>query len=336
MPVAAMHEEDSGQQGLVHAFVLDGQGGARAITRQQLRELHLSEQESLWLHWDRSHAQTQEWLRRDSGLSPFACDLLLEENTRPRLLPLPEHELLLFLRGVNLNPGAEPEDMVSVRIFADARRVISLRLRPLRATEELIAELAMGNGPKSASEVILSLAHYLTDKVETLVAQLSEQVDEQEEKVDAEQRLVPDHAKLLRIRRRAASLRRFLAPQRDIYEQLARSQLPWFVSGDTDYWNELNNRLTRYLEELELSRERVSLVLEAENRRMDQRMNRTLYRFGVIAGVFLPLTFLTGLLGINVGGIPGANSPYGFALACVLMVAVALGQWWLLRRLRLA
>jgi zinc transporter len=331
-----MRESDHDKQGLVHAFVLDGLGGARAISRQDLRDLHLAEQESLWLHWDRSHAQAQDWLRRESGLSVFACDLLLEENTRPRMLPLPEHELLLFLRGVNLNPGAEPEDMVSLRIFADARRAISLRLRPLRATEELIAELMVGNGPKSASEVILSLAHYLTDKVENLVAELSEQVDEQEEKVDAEQRLVPDHAKLLHMRRRAASLRRFLAPQRDIYEQLARSQLPWFVAGDTDYWNELNNRLTRYLEELELSRERVNLVLEAENRRMDQRMNRSMYRFGVIAGVFLPLTFLTGLLGINVGGIPGAQSPYGFAIACVLMVAVAFGQWWLLRRLRLA
>jgi zinc transporter len=329
-----MYEEENANWGLVHAFVLDGQGGARAIAQTQLASLELSERESLWLHWDRGHPQTQSWLRQDSGLSEFACDLLLEENTRPRLLPLPEDEMLLFLRGVNLNPGAEPEDMVSVRIFASARRVISLRLRPLRATEELIAELAAGKGPTSASELMLSLAHYLTDKIENLVTELSEQVDEQEERVDAEERLVPDHAMLLQLRRRAASLRRFLAPQRDIYAQLTRNQLPWFIADDTDYWNELNNRLTRYLEELELSRERVNLVLEAENRRMDQRMNRTLYRFGIIAGVFLPMTFLTGLLGINVGGIPGAESPYGFALVCLVMVTVALGQWWLLRRLR--
>nr|WP_298143321.1 zinc transporter ZntB [uncultured Pseudomonas sp.] len=331
-----MYEQDNSKWGLVHAFVLDGQGGARALAQEQLAGLELAEQESLWLHWDRGHPQTQAWLRHDSGLSEFACDLLLEENTRPRLLPLPEHEMLLFLRGVNLNPGAEPEDMVSVRIFASARRVISLRLRPLRATEELIAELAAGKGPKSASELILSLAHYLTDKIENLVTELSEQVDEQEELIDAADRSVPDHATLLQMRRRAASLRRFLAPQRDIYAQLTRNQPPWFVADDTGYWNELNNRLTRYLEELELSRERVSLVLEAENRRMDQRMNRTMYRFGIIAGVFLPITFVTGLLGINVGGIPGADSPYGFPIVCLMMISLALGQWWLLRRLRWA
>jgi len=329
-----MYEQDNAQLGLIHAFILDGRGGARSIAGEQLAGLQLAEQESLWLHWDRSHAHTQRWLRAESGLSAFASDLLLEENTRPRLLTLPEQALLLFLRGVNLNPGAEPENMVSVRIFADARQVISLRLRPLRATEELIADLMAGNGPKTSSELILSLAHYLTDKVDALVTELSEQVDELEELFDSDERSPVNHGRSLHMRRRAASLRRFLAPQRDIYAQLARNRIAWFVEDDSDYWNELNNRLTRYLEELELSRERVSLVLDAENRRMDERMNRIMYRFGIITGIFLPMTFLTGLLGINVGGIPGAESGYGFLVACLIMAAIACGQWLLFRRLR--
>ncbi|MFG0721132.1 zinc transporter ZntB [Pseudomonas sp. GLN_6] len=329
-----MREEDNAQWGLVHAFVLNGQGGARSITRQELQGLELREQESLWLHWDRGHPHTHNWLRAESGLNEFACNLLLEENTRPRLLALPEQQLLLFLRGLNLNPGAEPEDMVSVRIFADAQRAISLRLRPLRATEALIEDLLAGRGPKTSAELILRLAHYLTDKIELLIGDLAEQIDEQEELADAEQTSTLDHAELLQMRRRAASLRRFLAPQRDIYGQLTASAQAWFVGGDSSYWNELNNRLTRYLEELELSRERVSLLLEAENRRMDERMNHTMYRFGIITGIFLPMSFITGLLGINVGGIPGSESPHGFLLACSLMAVVALGQWLLFRRLR--
>ncbi|MFH7416845.1 CorA family divalent cation transporter, partial [Pseudomonas syringae group genomosp. 7] len=80
------------------------------------------------------------------------------------LLPLQEQELLLFLRGVNLNTGAEPEDMESVRIFATAQRVISLRLRPLRATQALIEMLGQGKGPKTPTELILYQAQHLTDK----------------------------------------------------------------------------------------------------------------------------------------------------------------------------
>ncbi len=329
-----MFDETNAQWGLVHALVLDGKGGARSIPRTALDGLQLEPHESVWLHWDRSHPQTQTWLRKTSGLSEFVCDLMLEENTRPRLLALPDNELLLFLRGINLNPGAEPEDMVSVRIFAAAQRVTSLRLRSLRATDELIASLNEGKGPKTASELLLYLAQFLTDKVQAVVSELTELVDDMEERIDADERYLPEHGNMVHIRRRAAGLRRFLAPQREIYAQMTRSKMPWFVEDDADYWNELNNSLTRYLEELELTKERVGLVLEAEDRRRNERMNRTIYRFGVITGIFLPMSFLTGLLGINVGGIPGSENPYGFVYACLLILAVAVGQMWLFKRLR--
>jgi len=319
---------------LLHAFVLDGQGGARSICAAELDGLQLREWESLWLHWDRGQPEAQRWLRESSGLDEFSCNLLLEENTRPRLLPLPNDELLLFLRGVNRNPGAEPEDMVSVRIFADSHRVISLRLRPLLATEALIADFAVGRGPKSASEVLLELARYLTDRVDDLIAELSESLDAEEDGLDADERYRPDHGLMLQLRRRAAALRRFLAPQRDLYAQLMRNRQAWFMDDDEDYWNELNNRLTRYLEELELIRERSSLVLEAESRRLNERMNRLMYRFSITAVLFLPLTFITGLLGINVGGIPGSESSVGFLVACGLIGALALGLLLLFRRWR--
>ncbi|MEK2609080.1 CorA family divalent cation transporter [Pseudomonas shirazensis] len=329
-----MFEEDNAQWGLVHALVLDGKGGARSIARTELDDLQLQPEQSLWLHWDRSHPQTRSWLLRESGLSEFSCELLLEENTRPRLLPLADEQLLLFLRGVNLNPGAEPEDMVSVRIFAQAQRIISLRLRPLRASDEILQLLSEGRGPKSASELLLLMGELLTEKVQALVSDLSELVDFEEEKVESDERYTPEDGVLQQIRRRAAGLRRFLAPQREIYVQLTRHKWSWFADADADYWNELNNSLIRYLEELELTRERAALVLESEDRRRSERMNRTMFRFGIITCIFLPMSFVTGLLGINVGGIPGADSPYGFLFASLLVLALAAGQWWLFRRLR--
>lgn len=329
-----MQETESEQRGLIHAFVLDGSGGARQISYGGLTSLRLAGNESLWLHWDRSQPHAQDWLRTQSGLSAFACDVLLEENTRPRMLALPQEELLLFLRGVNLNPEAEPEDMVSVRVFADRQRVISLRLRPLRSTEVVIQQLLEGRGPKSASELLLFLAEAMTDRVDDFVTQLAERIDAEEEEIDANERYAPEHHLLLSLRRQAASLRRFLQPQRELYGQLTRNRLSWFADDDTEYWNELSNRLIRYLEELDMVRERVNLVLESEHRRLNERMNRTLYLLAIITGFFLPLSFLTGLLGINVGGIPGSEFPYGFVVACLLIGGIALLQWWILRRMR--
>ncbi|MCL7463363.1 zinc transporter ZntB [Pseudomonas sp. NW5] len=330
-----MREGDQGgERGLVYGYVLDGEGGARRLSRDALAVLDLRPGESLWLHWDRSVPGARQWLRDSSGLNAFACDLLLEEATRPRLLHLGAERLLLFLRGVNRNPGAAPEDMVSLRIYADAQRVISLRLRPLQAIDSLCQAFERREGPCNASQVLLFLAEALTDHVDTLTSDLAERLDAIEEALEQDEQAVPDRHQLLTLRRQAASLRRYLAPQRDIYAQLASNHLSWRSSEDADQWNELHNRLIRNLEELELARERVSLLQEAEHRRITERMNRTMYLLGIITGFFLPMSFLTGLLGINVGGIPGSEHPYGFVLACLLIGGLALFQWWLFRRLR--
>ena len=329
-----MHHSDQLSQGLLHAFILDGKGSAQVISFAQLAGLELSEQQSLWLHLERSHLQAEQWLRTGSGLDEFACDLLLEENTRPRLLRLANQELLLFLRAINLNHQAEPEDMISLRIFANKQHIYTLRQRPVQVTDELIKAFEKGFGPKNISEMLLFFAQSLTDRIEDTVSELADTVDKEEERTDNDERYTPVVLPLLQTRRSAANLRRFLAPQRDVFAALTLSQESWFMPDDSMYWNELNNRLMLHLEELELTRERIGLVLETEQRRRNESISHTMYMLTIIAGFFLPMTFFTGLLGINVGGIPGAEHSYGFLIACLLLIALALGQWLFFRWLR--
>lgn len=127
--------ESGDERGLIYGYVLNGRGGGRRVGRNQIAVLDLLPEESLWLHWDRGVPEAQAWLRDSAGLSEFACDLLLEEATRPRLLDLGAESLLVFLRGVNLNPGAEPEDMVSLRVSAAE----SLGLQRVSATLDVLA-----------------------------------------------------------------------------------------------------------------------------------------------------------------------------------------------------
>ena len=326
--------DDSAENGLVEALVLNGKGGARKVLRADLAQLVLEPNETLWLHWDRSHEQAQAWLHQESGLNDFVCNLLLEESTRPRMVSVEQNQLLLFLRGINLQPGAEPEDMISLRIFADKNRVFSFRLRPLRARVEISAELMAGKGAVSSHALVLRFAELMTAKIDPVIAELAEAVDAEDELIDADENYQPNHSNMVVARRRSAGLRRFLAPQRDIYFEFAKDKLAWFVGENAKEWNELGNSLTRHLEELELIRERVGLVLEAEHQRTDKKMNRVMYMFAIITGFFLPLSFFTGLLGINVGGLPASENPFGFEAFCIFLVVVGGFQWWLFRRLK--
>ena len=77
------------------------------------------------------------------------------------------------------------------------------------------------------------------------------------------------------------------------------------------------NQFNRYIEELDTIRDRAIVAQEELLSKLSEVLNKRMYTLSLVATIFLPLGFLTGLLGINVGGIPGANSPYGFLLICL-------------------
>jgi zinc transporter len=88
------------------------------------------------------------------------------------------------------------------------------------------------------------------------------------------------------------------------------------------------------VEELDTARERAAITQEELNARIAEQMNTRMYALSVTAAIFLPLGLLTGLLGINVGGIPGSEHPAGFAAVCGLLLLVAILQISLYRKLR--
>ena len=104
--------------GLVCAYILDGTGNARTIGWDEIQARQPGSPGALWVHIDRAGAEAKRWLEQDSGVDDVVVEQLLADVSRPRL-QLHGEGLLVNLRGVNLNPGADPEDMVSVKIWAD-------------------------------------------------------------------------------------------------------------------------------------------------------------------------------------------------------------------------
>ena len=91
----------------------------------------------------------------------------------------------------------------------------------------------------------------------------------------------------------------------------------------------------RYVEDLDESRERAAVTQEELAGRISDRMNKTMYMLAIVATVFLPLGLLTGLLGINVGGIPGTDNTYAFLIVCLMLVSLAFAElWFFIRRKR--
>lgn len=289
-----------------------------------------------WLHLDRTHPRVAAWLHEESGIDPVMVEALLEPDPRPRFVRSGE-AMLLVLRTANVNPGAQPEELVSVRAWAEPGRIIVLRNRHSAALEAFEHRLFGANGDNERGEtgaIVAGLVTALVDALEPVVEDVQEQQDLLEDRLLGGQHR--DLAPLLGAHRREVlQLHRYLAPQREVLLRLDGDRPSWLSKRDRNVLREAAHAGSRLLDDLLLARDHGVLLQEELSARAGERLNRRLYLFTVIASIFLPLTFLTGLLGSNVEGIPFASKEWAFAGVVVLCLGIATFQWLLIRRLRL-
>ena len=277
----------------------------------------------MWLHLDVTDENACQWIEQQDALPATVRDTLLAGDTRPRTL-FTQQGLLIVLRGVNTNPGEDPEDMVSVRLWIEPHRIISTRRRRLLSVVDIAKSLDTGDGPVNPSALLASLVDRLADRIGDFVDSIEARLDIIEDEI-GKTSSNSIRLRLSPLRRQMASVRRFLAPQRDALDRLYRQPIEFINEKDAHIMREESDRITRYLEDLELARERAVVLQEELLSHMAQEQNSRMYVLSVVAAIFLPLTFITGLLGMNVGGLPGVDSDAGFTGSIVLMVVSAIG-----------
>ena len=314
--------------GLLHAYVIQADGAGRQLSPDQVASWNRKDG-LLWLHFDFRQEATFDWLSRQSGLPELAVEVLTVDQLRPRSLSM-SGGVLVALRGVNMNPGDHPEDMVSVRVWVDQDRIITTRRRALLAIQDLRHALDNGEGPRSTGGFVADLIGRLADRIGTFIDDIEERLLAYEENVSADEPQ-SQRKELSVARRQIANVRRFIAPQRDALDRLSRNPGDWFLESEVADVREEADRITRYVEDLDLARERAVLLQEEFLSIIAQQQNTRMYVLSIVAAIFLPLTFVTGLLGMNVGGLPGVDSDFGFVAAIVAMVVCSVVAALILR-----
>lgn len=309
--------------GFLHALELDGKGGMQSLSPSQAAQA-LGGAAPTWVHLDYTHSDARDWLRLETSLEPIVIEALLAEETRPRCAPM-GGGLIINLRGVNTNPGSEPEDMVSIRIFCNGRNVISTRQRRLLSVSDVYHTLELGQGAHTAGGVIAELTRRLTARMSEVMSALEDAIDGIEEEIISrtEQGI---RLRLVNLRRELIMLRRYLAPQREALAYLKNEKIDWLSERDRMAIREAHDSLLRYLEELDSCRDRAAVIYDEISSRLAEELNSRMWVLSVMAALFLPLGFLTGLFGINVGGMPWADNPYGFLELSLLLVVLLVIQ----------
>lgn len=276
-----------------------------------------------WLHMCASHDDTRAYLEQHTKLDNLVIDALLAEDTRPRTLGRPEGTLLV-LRAMNFLPGGKPEDMISLRLWVEPGMVLTTRLRDAKAIEDLKSMMADNDAPNRVGKFVTAITDRVYSRMEPVLDDLEDCtaiLEEQIAKKEIER--ASDNTSPLRIK--ATILRRHIVPQHAALANLIRLKPIWLKDEDVEQLLESEDQITRYVENLNDVRDRLIILNDEISRQNDERMSSTNYLFALAATIFLPLTFITGLLGVNIAGIPGTENESAFPiliLLCVVAVAI--------------
>ena len=311
---------DTNDPCFVFGLDLDSKGGATNLVNESI--------DGSWVHIDYGHPSANDFLK-NQGLPERIVNSLVQPDTRPRTV-ISKEGTLVFIRGINLNPGADPEDMVSLRMWITDGRLITVRQRPLLSLQDIRSDLFSGDGPISIPDLVITIIGRIANRISDYVNGIEDQLETMETSIQTQQEKGA-RSRLSAIRREIASVRRYLAPQREALDSLYTHSITSMPEGYPYRLREQMDRMIRYLEDLDLIRER-TLVLQEEwmNIAMEQQ-NTRMYALSIVALIFLPITFVTGIFGMNVAGLPGIENPDAFYLVTGSMTAIAIAVIALLK-----
>lgn len=283
-----------------------------------------------WIHLTTNDERAQLWLGGEAELPQPVIDALTATETRPRC-DMFGPAALVNLRGLSSETLDASDPLASIRMYAHGGCVFSVTRKPLNAINP-VRKLVEASKILDPGDLIAAIAQAITEELDPMVAELGDSLDDCEEQIS--QHRAFDLRRLVNSTRvKAIGLRRFLYPQRAALEKLAGLPVEWLAEDDRLHLTAAADRAARMAEELESIRERAALTHETLTDLRSELIDQRSLMIAVVAMVFLPLTFITGLLGMNVAGIPFAHEPWAFAGVvgmCVVM-AVAITGYFLWR-----
>lgn len=317
--------------GLLYAFRMDARGGGLVIGWPEIDADQMGSlvHGDLWIHMNRSAPRVQRWLTGNARVPEQAAEMLLAEDPRPKFVHFAgdEHHpegFVLILRGVNLNPNADPENMVAIRLWVDEHRVISLRRRKLMAEDVLNQAFRSGTGPVNSADLISHLTNAMMDRIDAVVDELEGELDEAEERLE-EAALQGVRSQIGEIRRSAIKLKRYLAPQRDTMIRAGAEWPAWINKRDRLRLRARGERIARVVEDIDELITRAGFAHDELHARFTERMNRSNVGLTIVATIFLPMGLVASMWGMNTGNLPFTEGGGGFWIVSAIIGLVGIG-----------
>jgi len=288
-----------------------------------------------WLHFSLTDARAAHFLV-NSPLVPARLSEALDDHSRVPGVSIDADGWLAVMNDLEFASGDEIEDPVTLWAWADDRLAITVRNRPAASADALRYAVRNGERMDDGFEVLLRIVDLRTELLSRLVERHSEALELLEESILSGH--VPAGRDALgRARLQCGRVRRHFLGDRAQFGGLVSKQSALLAPRHVDRVGEVVADLSHLAEAVGELYERARILQEEISAQVAQETSQRLFVLSILSAVLLPMTLVTGIWGMNVGGLPGVESETGSAFWWVLGLVFGVGVMMLviLRRLRL-
>jgi magnesium transporter len=239
--------------------------------------------------------------------------------------------LFTVLKVVRIDGEGEFE-AVDLDIFLSADFLITVTETDCSELRELIARVQKAMASEGRSDRIY---HRILDEVVDSYLPLMDRLNDTIDKLEDQALEAPTPTVLSSIfssKRTLIFLRGVLVNTRDLAAQLQRSDLPWIGRDLMPYLRDVYDHVARNLDMVEIMRDLLAGSLDVYLSSVANRTNQVMKVLTVLGTVALPALVVSGIYGMNVKGLPGAESPHGLAIAFSTMAVTTAVLLWILKR----
>ena len=310
--------------GVVFAWAMTADGKNYEIPLFDIADALSNSDLSAWLHLNLSNSQVQRWLKNTSLVPDRVVEMIDEGVTRSRLERIEKLDdcLLMVMNDFEQEFGDDlgNSDLGTLWAILTPRLMISLRNIPLRTTDRLRSDLRSGLlNPRSAIELFHELIDLRAEYLRTLLINLSETMDDLEELLLKGKEL-PEHEFLGRIRIQCSRLRRQFSPELIALHRLQKRLPYWFSEGDKFRLNDDLDLLSFLVQEISNLYDRAKVLQDEQAAHVAEFNARNLQVLSVMTVIFLPMTLLTGIMGMNMEDLPGLKESF---YSVMVLMAIA-------------
>jgi len=286
----------------------------------------------VWLHFNVLDNRARRYFEKLPDLDDEGRDMLLGSETRIQARVL-DDGFIAILGDLHHDFNLDPEAFGTIRVYVTRRLIVTCRRQRVRSVDRVRREVESTRADRSPLDVFSLLLDEIVEGFVALAADLGERVE------NLQDRILAGHASeqsgdLAQIRHVAARFRRHVLANRTMLQPLLRRIA---ASADDEQREQLHGvleRLEATAQDMDLIMERSRLLQEEITSRLGEATNRNLYLLSIVTAALLPITLITGVFGMNVGGLPFLESKHGFFWVMVIMTVTLVATMMFLRKKR--